>query len=192
MIPRHEMPPAGSAAALAETIAAAIPVLETERTRLRAPRIGDFDLYASIVCSPRGSHLGGPYTRADAWSDFSRAVAGWLLHGHGLWCVETRADRLAIGFVVIGLEPGDAEPELGFLFAREVEGKGFAREAAAAARDFAWHRLGLESLVSYIDAENTRAIELALRLGARRDAAAEARLAEPACVYRHPRPEKRP
>lgn len=192
MIPRHEMPPAGSAAALAETVAAAIPVIETERTRLRAPRVADFDVYAEIMCGPRGTHLGGPLSRADAWTDFARMAAGWILHGHGLWCVEARDDRRRLGFVLIGLEPGDAEPELGFMFTEAVEGQGFAREAAGAARDFAWRRLALDSLVSYIDPENTRAIELALRLGAYRDSAAEARLAEPTCVYRHPRPEHRP
>ncbi len=192
MIPRHEMPPAGSAAALAETVAAAIPVIETERTRLRAPRAEDFECFARIACSPRAAHIGGPKTRADAWTDFAHMAAGWILHGHGLWCVEARNDRRSLGFVSIGLEPDHAEPELRFLFAEEVEGRGFAREATEAARDFAWHGLGLESLVSCIDAENTRAIELALRLGARRDPAAEARLPRPACVYRHPRPEIRP
>ena len=189
MIPRHEMPPAGSAAALAGTVAAAIPILETARTRLRAPRAEDFDTFAGIACDARGAFLGGPMSRADAWTEFAQMAAGWLLHGHGLWTVEARGDGRCLGFVMIGLEPGDAEPELGFLLTAEAEGKGYGREAAEAARDFAWQELGLASLVSYIDAENERAIELALCLGAARDRKAEAALGQPVCVYRHPRPE---
>lgn len=191
MIPRHEMPPAGTAAALAQTVAAAIPVIETGRTCLRAPRAEDFETFSGIVCSDRGAFLGGPMSRADAWTDFAQMAAGWLLHGHGLWTVEARDDHRCLGFVLIGLEPGDVEPELGFLLTAEAEGRGYGREAAEAAREFAWTRLGLESLVSYIDPANERAIELAQCLGAARDRAAEAMLGEPVCVYRHPAPEAR-
>ena len=33
--------------------------------------------------------IGGPFTREEAWLDFSQLVAGWILRGFGLWAVET-------------------------------------------------------------------------------------------------------
>ncbi len=85
---------------------------------------------------------------------------------------------------------GWPEREIGWtLWAAEAEGKGYAREAAVAARDHAFRDLGWDTAVSYIDPENTRSIALAERLGARRDDAARHPGDEPCLVYRHPKPE---
>jgi RimJ/RimL family protein N-acetyltransferase len=179
---------AGPAAALAARLAAQIPVLETARLRLRAPRIEDFPAYAGIVATERGVHVGGPLTREEAWLDFAQMVAGWTLRGHGVWSVERRADGALLGFVPLGFEPGDEEPELGFLFGAEAEGRGYAREAALAARDFAFGPLGWKTVVSYVAPQNDRSIRLAERMGARR----EPRTLDVVLVFRHlargPRP----
>ena len=115
-------------------------------------------------------------SREDAWLDFAQMVAGWMLRGHGLWSVERRADGALIGFVPLGFEPGDREPELGFLFLAEAEGQGYAREAAEAARDFAFGASSAGApLVSYVAPENLRSIRLAERLGARREPALDRR-----------------
>jgi RimJ/RimL family protein N-acetyltransferase len=183
----HEAPPAGAAAALAARVASVIPTLATPRLRLRAPRVADFAAWAAIVTTVRGVHVGGPLDRADAWLDLAQYVAGWTLRGHGLWSVERAADGVLLGFVLLGFEPGDLEPELGFLFLAEAEGQGYAREAAEAARGFAFGALGWDTLVSYVDPANDRSIRLAERLGARLDPAP----LEGARVYRHRAPEGR-
>ena len=180
---RHEHPTPGSAAMLAERVAAAIPVLRTDRLVLRAPRISDFSAYAEIACSERGRSITETPERAHAFFEFTQMAAGWLLHGHGAWAVEH--DSEVMGFVLIGLEPGDREPELGFLFRAAGEGRGFAHEAAEAALAFAFGTLGLETLVSYIDPENARALRLAERLGGQRDGDAEAMFDFPISVVRH-------
>ncbi|MDR7123577.1 GNAT family N-acetyltransferase [Pseudotabrizicola sp. 4114] len=144
---------------------AVLPVLHTARLTLRAPRLSDFDAYRAIACSDRGQYFGGPMPVADAWDDFARMTAIWLLRGHGVWTVEAKPAVVA-GFVLIGFEPGDLEPELGFMFLPGFEGKGLAFEAASAARDHAFAALGLTTLVSYIDPANLRAQSLAARMGA--------------------------
>ncbi len=163
----HETPIPGSAADFAAALAARLPVLETARLRLRAPRLADFDAWAQILTGPASVHLGGPFTRDEAFIEFATTVGLWLLRGHGVWTVERRDDPGPIGFVLIGFEPGDAEPELGFLFTPAAEGQGFAQEAALAARAHAFGPAGLPSLVSYIDPANARSRRLARRLGAR-------------------------
>jgi RimJ/RimL family protein N-acetyltransferase len=176
-----EHPSTGAAAALAAGVAARIPELETPRMRLRAPRIEDFSAYAAIATTERGVHIGGPMSRKAAWLDFAQLVAGWTLRGHGVWSVERRADAELLGFVLIGFEPGDREPELGFLFVAEAEGRGYASEAAGAARYFARDALGWDTIVSYVAPENARSIRLAERLGAQR----EPQMVEGALVFRH-------
>jgi RimJ/RimL family protein N-acetyltransferase len=180
-----ETPSTGPAAGLATAITAPIPTIATTRLRLRAPRIADFEAYAAITTSSRGSLIGGPFTREEAWLDFSQLVAGWILRGFGLWSVETLAGESLVGFVMLNHEFGDDEPELGYLLLAEAEGKGYASEAAQAARHFAFGILKWPWVVSYIDPGNTRSIALVERMGATLDAdASDADL----LVYRHRSP----
>lgn len=166
MTPRHEIPTPGAALAQAEALRAQIPELRTARLRLRAPQLSDFDTYAEIVCGPRGAYVGGPMAREDgAWFDFIQLSSLWLLQGHGGWTVEDRSGAV-LGFVILGLEPGDQEVELGFLFTEAAEGQGYAHEAATRARDYAQAELGISPLVSYVTRGNRRSVRLAERLGA--------------------------
>jgi RimJ/RimL family protein N-acetyltransferase len=162
----------------AQAVAAAIPRIETPRLVLRAPRITDFTGWASIACTDRGRYIGGPCDEEEAWLDFCQMCAGWLLRGAGLWSVDRRDTGALVGFVPLNHEWGDPEMELGFLFLPEAEGHGFAAEAAGAARDHAFGALGMATLVSYMDPANDRALALAARLGAKRDAQAEAAFAD--------------
>ena len=188
MTPRHELPTPGAAADLAASLGALLPKIETERLVLRAPVLSDFPACAEIACEDRGRFVGGPMSRDDAWSEFTAMTATWLLHGHGAFTIDDAGTGEVLGFVVLGLEPGDNEVELGFALREAAEGRGIATEAAMAIRDWAARELGLTGLVSYIDPKNTRSIAVATRLGAERDPDAEAALSEPGtCVYRHPK-----
>lgn len=186
-----EQLPAGPAAAMAEALAARIPVLETARLILRAPRMQDFAIYADIAASDRSAGIGGPMTRDEAWYDFTSMVAHWLLAGTGYWTVTRRPDGPALGFVGIAMEPGDAEPELGYMLSDQAEGHGYAAEAVSAARDFGFGTLGARTLVSYVLAGNTRSVALAERLGAFADGTLSYKDdLEPFVIYRHPRPQE--
>ena len=158
-----ETPRSGIAATFALALQGQLPTLATDRLILRAPRVTDFDTFFAIAGTDRGAHLGGPMTREDAWADFSQMTATWLLHGHGVWTVGHAGD--IAGFVLLGFEPGDREPELGFLLTEAAEGMSIAYEAACAAIDHAFTTLGWSTLISYVDPDNARSIALARRLG---------------------------
>jgi RimJ/RimL family protein N-acetyltransferase len=100
MIPAHETPLTNGAAGLGASLRAQVPVLRDGDLVLRAPDLGDFDSYASIVCGERADPMGGPLSRDEAWDDFARMTATWLLRGHGVWTV-TLGGRV-MGFVLIG------------------------------------------------------------------------------------------
>lgn len=179
-LPQHQ------AAVAVERIGGALPRIFTDRTVLRGPYMEDFDVFADMVISDRGRYIAGPLTREGAWDDFIQLTASWILRGCGLWTVEDQEDKTVLGFVLLGHETGDPEPELGFLFTEEAEGKGLAFEAAEKARNNAWNAMSFDTLVSYIDPDNERAIKLALRLGATRDPSGDH---ESTHCYRYPRPE---
>ena len=78
------------------------------------------------------------------------------------------------------------EVELGWTLAREHWGHGYATEAAAGIRDWAYGELGIERLISIIHPENTASEAVARRLGAVPDEEIETTHG-PAVVWAHPR-----
>lgn len=145
---------------------ATLPVIQTPRLLLRAPKVEDFALYAALCASTRARFLGGPLEEVDAWSDFTNYTAGWLLRGDGMFSIAH--DGALAGFIFAGVEPGDEEIELGFILTAETEGRGVAFEASFAVLTHLWS-IGAPSVVSYIDPRNARAIALAERLGGQAD-----------------------
>jgi RimJ/RimL family protein N-acetyltransferase len=164
-----------------------IPTLNTTRLTLRAPTLADFPHYAAIFATDRAKYMDGPLTRDAAWREFGADTVGWLVHGFGYWTVAETASQEFAGFVGFAKPPAYPERELGLMVTPKCEGRGYAHEAALAARNFAYATLGWPTLVSYIDHENTRSIKLAERMGCTRDDAA-VQLDPNAYVYRHPNP----
>lgn len=158
-------PPEGRAADAGAAHRAGLPVLETARLRLRAPRMEDLPLWTAIWTAPDCHER---MTEERAWEEFCVYTAGWLLHGHGLWAVEHRDGGALVGFVFLGLEWGDAAPEIGWALAPGTRGHGYATEAAAAVRDHAVRLFGPGVALSYIDAANAASCAVAERIGGRR------------------------
>lgn len=169
MIAPWENAPTGRAAVMAGQVADTIPRLETPRLTLRAPAMRDFNAFARLFAEDTAGHMGGPLDRSAAFEVFLSVTGSWALRGHGLWSVDLRETGQHLGFVLLGFEPGDLEPELGWLFLVPHRGQGFALESARAARDFARTALGWDQLVSYVAPDNTASARLAERLGARLD-----------------------
>ena len=165
-----------------------IPTLTTERLILRPLVIADFPAYEALMASPRSVYMGGPYNTFGAWGLFCHETALWHLFGHGGLTIELRATGESIGQVGINHGPLFPDKELGWQLYAGYEGHGYATEAAAAMRDWAFAVRGLPTLVSYFDPENSRSIAIAERLGAVRDDAAPKQDPEDV-VYRHnPKP----
>ena len=181
--PRCTQAPTGAAARAAAMHRTSVPVIETARLRLRAPTLDDLPGWTQVFLEAFADEDDSPDR---AWTEFSYYTAGWMLHGHGLWAVDLKDGTLA-GFVMVALEWDDWEPELGWMMLPDHRGRGYASEAAAAARDYG-HTL-LPTFVSYIDPANTASSRVAARLGAMRDADMEARIAatdgETIEVWRH-------
>src|SRR5690606_3437229 len=142
-----------------------IPTIITERLVLRPPVEADLAPMAAMLASDRARYMGGPYTPIGAWRLFCQDIALWQIYGHGGLMVDLRATGQCVGEVGINHGPLYPEKELGWLLFEGHERKGYAVEAAAAMRDWAFSVLRLPHLVSYIDPANKSSIAVAERLG---------------------------
>lgn len=142
-----------------------IPTLTTDRLVLRAARADDFDAYAAFRASPRAASVGGPYTRQQAFFQFTSLIGHWTVRGYGRWIIADRASDVPMGVSGLYFPEDWPEPELAWSVFDHAEGRGLAFEAAKAARDYAFDTLGWTRLISLIDPANTRSVALAKRLG---------------------------
>lgn len=112
-------------------------------------------------------------------------VGQWAILGFGGWAVEEASSGALVGEVAVHQPAGYPETELGWLLFEGFEGRGYAFEAAYAARRWGFSDARLQSLVSYIDRDNARSIRLAERLGAVPDPVAPTPNGDPCHVFRH-------
>lgn len=166
-----------------------IPTLTTKRLTLRTPVMEDFPAYALLMASPRSISMGGPFDTRAAWGLFCHDVALWQLFGHGALSIDLKATGECVGQVGINHGPLFPEKELGWQVYETHEGNGYATEAAGALRDWAFGRLGLRTLVSYIHPANSRSVAVAERLSAVIDRAAPKQDPDD-LVYRHFAPSR--
>jgi RimJ/RimL family protein N-acetyltransferase len=161
------------------------PLISTERLLLRPYRLEDFPHLLALYGTDRAAFIGGPLSARQIWDGFMNCVGQWSVLGMGGWAVEEPTSGALIGEVAVHRPVDYPEIELGWLLFDGFEGRGYAYEAAFAARAWAFTALGLPSVVSYIDPANARSIRLAERLGARLDPQAPTPNGDPCLAYRH-------
>lgn len=150
---------------LARQFTNAVPVMETERLRLRAPLLADFEHHATFFASTRSVHEGGPLDRLAAWQHWAADVALWTLRGYGPFGIDDKATGAYLGEVGIYHGEGYPAPELGWFVVPEAEGRGVALEAARAVLNWLRDSFDWPHITNIIAPANTRSIALGLRLG---------------------------
>ena len=147
-------------------------MMETPRLILRKWRKEDFDELVAATNTPAVMRwIGGvkdPQALRDRLS--TRFVEWQETHGFTFWAVERKEDGALLGFS--GLKIADdegcsvqGEYEIGWRFREDAWGQGYAREAAAAALDDAFHRIGADRVVSFTVEGNSPSWGLMRRLG---------------------------
>ncbi|MFN3389516.1 MAG: GNAT family N-acetyltransferase [Allosphingosinicella sp.] len=170
-----------------------VPILETERLRLRAYTAQDLDDHAETMRDPAVvRHLGGTaMSREESWRRICTATGLWPLIGYGYWAIERLSDRRWIGLAGFADFKRDVVPsienipEMGWIFAPHAHGQGYALEATRAAMAWADANLAGREFVAIIDPANAPSIRLAEKLGfgAREDATYRG---EPILLFRRP------
>ncbi|WP_026821194.1 GNAT family N-acetyltransferase [Arthrobacter castelli] len=142
---------------------------DTERLRFRAMAADDLDKIAALLGDPVVmTYYPEPKTRdhARAWIDWNQQ--NYAQHGHGLWMVETHNGGFLGDCGLTWQEVnGRPMPEVGYHMRADVQGHGYATEAAAACRDFARESLGVTELVAITHPENVASQRVAEKIGMR-------------------------
>ena len=144
-----------------------IPMVETERLKLRAFTLADLEPYAEMYSEESFVRfLGGvPYSKEQVWRNQAIILGHWHLLGYGIWAVESRETGELIGRVGLLNLPGWPDVEVCWALAPRFWGRGFATEAARASVDWAFSEARLPRLISLIHPENKASEAVALRLG---------------------------
>ncbi|QBL08925.1 N-acetyltransferase [Rheinheimera sp. D18] len=146
-------------------------IAETPRLRIRHLLATDAAFTCQLLNEPsfidniadRGvrSELDAMYYLAEG------PIKSYQQYGYGLFLVEECASQMPIGFCGLLYREKLQETDIGFAFAPEFWGKGYAFEAASAVMHFGYGSLKLKRIVGLTSASNISSIKLLNRLGLR-------------------------
>lgn len=150
--------------------------IETGRLVLRDWREQDWAEFFRVTNTPAVMRWLGGVMDAEGMAKQRARVEGCrAANGYCFWVVERKADAALLGFC--GLKRADAPGstvagamEIGWRLREDAWGQGYAREAAIAALDAAFDRLGAEEVVALTVIDNSASWGLMERLGMQRRA----------------------
>jgi RimJ/RimL family protein N-acetyltransferase len=143
-----------------------IPILETERLRLRGWQESDLPALAGFMASEASRFVGGPLHEADSWRRIALFIGHWSLKGFGPWALEKKATGELAGYAGLWHPLGFPEPEVLYALFDGFRGQGLATEAALRCRLHAYSSLGWKTVVSFILPDNEPSQRVAQRIGA--------------------------
>lgn len=157
--------------------AVSVPVIETERLRLRGHVPDDLDACTALWAHLEvRRHIGGrPFTREECWARLLRYAGHWDFLGFGCWLIEERATGAFVGeagvwdyrreFDLPLPAPLSTLPEVGWVLAPEHQGKGYATEAVQSAMDWGRTMRRMTGFTCIIAPENLPSMRVAERCG---------------------------
>lgn len=148
----------------------------TDRLVLRRWRPDDLGPFAALNADPEVmEHFPSTLDRPASDALAVAADAAFDQQGFGLWAVEVAATGAFIGFTGLAVPRFEADftpaVEVGWRLTRPAWGQGYASEAATAALDDGFGRVGLSEVVSFTSIPNLRSQAVMRRLGMTHDPA---------------------
>lgn len=144
------------------------PVLETPRLLLREMSLDDLDFVAAMLGHPEVMRFWPKsFSREESADWIRRQQERYAKDGHGYWLALDKSKRQPIGQAGLLAQEidGVAEVGLGYIIHRPFWRQGFATEAAAGCRDYAFEWLGKQRVIVLVRPENMLSQGVALKLG---------------------------
>ena len=142
--------------------------IETERLFLREMNQEDYNaLYQVLADSDIMQHY--PYTfderRVRDWID--KNIERYQIFGFGLWAVCLKDTGEMIGDCGLTMQNigGVIKPEIGYHIRKDMQRKGYAKEAASAARDWVFENTPFATIFSYMKSTNIPSAKSAMSWG---------------------------
>ena len=150
---------------------AEIPILETERLRLRGFTANDLELLHSLYGNPEVMHFisidGQPLSREKTKERLAATLFRWTQHGIPMWAVFCNEDQTFVGRCGFQVYPATNEIELAYTMLPEAWGHGYATEASRGCLVHAFTVLNWERVVSRTRTTNARSLRVMEKLGFR-------------------------
>ena len=143
-------------------------ILETERLYLREMTPDDFEsLYNVLADTNIMQHYPYVFDDARVQSWIERNMKRYETDGFGLWAVCLKSTGEMIGDCGLTLQNIDGQmlPEIGYHIRADQQKKGYAKEAAAAVRDWAFQNTEYPALYSYCKYTNVGSYKTAEAIG---------------------------
>jgi RimJ/RimL family protein N-acetyltransferase len=109
--------------------------------------------------------LGGVVDENVQWRGFLADIGHWALRGYGFFSIDLSSGEF-VGRVGPIFHLHNTEPELAWHLFEGFDGRGYATEAAVAAREWYYTHTGNGPLMSWVNVENRASQRVAQRLGA--------------------------
>ena len=145
-------------------------ILETERLILREMDMDDFDALYAVLSDPDiMQHYSHAFDEKEVREWIRRNMNRYENEGYGLWAVCLKDSGEMIGDCGLTLQKIEDEtlPEIGYHIRKDQQHKGYAKEAAAAVRDWAFQNTDFPALYSYCRYTNAASIRTAESIGMR-------------------------
>ena len=143
-------------------------ILETDRLILREYTPDDFDaLYEIIADSETMKHYPAPFDKEKTMGWIMWNLENYEKYGFGLWAVTLKKTGEFIGDCGVTIQNIDGEmlPEIGYHIHKKYWGRGFAKEAAQATRDWVFQNTQYDIIYSYMKYTNVASYATAMANG---------------------------
>ena len=143
-------------------------IFETERLFLRELNENDFGALCKIMQDEETMYAyEGAFSDEEVQEWLDRQLSRYREHGFGLWAVVLRETGEVIGQCGLTMQPWKNEEvlEIGYLFQRQFWHNGYASEAAAACKKYAFEVLKADEVCSIIRDTNLPSQKVAERNG---------------------------
>jgi len=144
-------------------------VIETERLALREITTADAEFLLQLLNEPSFiANIGDRNVRTIAEAEayaLNGPIASYQQHGFGLYLVVLKETGEPLG--ICGLVKRETLPDadIGYAFLPAFWKKGYALEATAATKEYAFTQLGQRRLLAIVNPENESSIKLLKKLG---------------------------
>jgi [ribosomal protein S5]-alanine N-acetyltransferase len=143
-------------------------ITETERLALREMTREDFTSLCEILMDGGVMYAyEGAFSEEEARAWLEKQLGNYAQYGFGLWAVVLKETGEMIGQCGLTMQYWGAREvlEIGYLFKKKHWHHGYASEAAAVCRKYAFEKLGAEEVFSIIRDTNTASQNVAKRNG---------------------------